>query len=94
MPGRWPRCAALPSARPLTPLPLPALPRARQDAKKPRAQPGDFERQVDQIRKDIDSVRSNLEDAEKCVSRRALLFISPCTVPRRREPLRDGPFYR
>jgi hypothetical protein len=37
----------------------------RKDSKKPRAQPGDFERQVDQIRKDIDVVRSNLQDAEK-----------------------------
>lgn len=38
-----------------------------KDSKKTRAQPGDFERQVDQIRKDIDSVRSNLQDAEKYV---------------------------
>lgn len=50
----------------LTTAHLPPFFRAQQD-KKPRAQPGDFERQVDQIRKDIDSVRSNLADAEKFV---------------------------
>lgn len=35
---------------------------------KKRSQPGDFERQVEQIRKDIRSVRKNLALAQKYVS--------------------------
>lgn len=38
---------------------------AKPKPEKKRAQPGDFERQVEQIRKDISSVRSNLAAAEK-----------------------------
>lgn len=36
-----------------------------QEPKKGRTQAGDFERQVEQIRKDIKAVRANLDAAEK-----------------------------
>ncbi|CDF38423.1 unnamed protein product [Chondrus crispus] len=39
----------------------------KKQQEKKRAQPGDFERQVEQIRTDIKTVRSNLAEAQKAL---------------------------
>lgn len=45
----------------------PKPPATSKKPEKKRAQPGDFDRQVEQIRKDINTVRSNLAAAEKAL---------------------------
>lgn len=42
---------------------------------KKRAQPGDFEKQVDQIRKDIRKVKENLSRAQKYVIASTFYFL-------------------
>jgi hypothetical protein len=60
---RYPYCHSPPNSEHICPSTCASL----QDGKKPRAQAGDFEKQVDQIRKDIETVRANLAAAERYV---------------------------